>query len=1847
MNRSKHLLNITIVILAIAFLAFTACVRRGTNQPPSAVINIYPVLSELVDENNFYAKWTQSVDPEGREVRYKINYAKTMEGLDDPRFFETTENYFLLPNLSEGVWYWQVTAIDSAGNETQSPIWNFTINGDSLPQPTNPEEIPPDPSLIVSQVENTSFTLDWPAYEDKQDPSKPIQYNINIYDKGSAIGMRNAIRDIQRLLRTTPATTAHTTDTSHTFNHMKSQTLYDWVIIAQNNASQTSVVGSSGVKTGNRAPSQPELITPTDDATDVATDVTLNWSASTDPDGDDIQYYVYIDIVKNTNRNVTVEGIEATSYQPDGLEKGRTYYWFILVKDSNGAATRTQTQAFMTQSDGMDVPHSPTPADNSQNIDAVNPPLLQWEHDKNNQPISYNVYLSDNPKKITLEAEGLSQKAYQIPNKLKGNSKYYWQVEAIDSQSGQTTRSGVWTFKTAVIDPPTQTHAQTNTDGTQIEITYNKAMADPEGKHSQYTVKKEQTPAQANRPTPTYQTIPTSKIAIKPGTTNIYVLTLESKLNDTDNIKIDYTQGTIQAKDGGKLQSYQNYPVMNKVPGEAPKVTSSKTLVTGNATQTNQIQIQFDKAMKAPPETAANQFSFLANGNTQAIDTIEQNPQEPQQYILTLTGAIVYGQSLSLNYTKGSVQATNEAYLESFAGQPVDNTVNPVAPQLEDAQTNAKGTLVTLTFDKTMQIEGDQAGQFRVTAENTTHPRTGQSVTDARVMSDEKKIALTLAYRIEHGQTIAVSYTPGTIKSQEGAQLQAFTQTVTTAVAEPPTVNSLYTDNTGEQLTLTFDKAMKTPENEEGNFSLTINRVTPNGARQTETIAITQVERGNNTRQYTLTPEEAINNGDSATLTYNRGTIESEDEGWLNHFTKGITNVVEGDSPVVKAATLTADGQTLTVAFNMKMEANPYDKVDQFAIRVAGEERTIDNITRSDDEKTYTFTIEEAALFQQRVTLVYLKGTVKAKYGTYLESFTREADNLVNPVGPQVQSVLTNTRGDWITLTFDKAMEAPAASEKDNFSLSLNPPANTQRKGAGIDIQSATLSNTDATLMGLKLTGRIEYNTSWNLTYNPGAIETTEGATLAAFNKPVTNNAPVEPTVKDAYSSEDGQTITVRFSKDMKDDPKKDGFSVSVQAELNGQRTGEATITDIERDDVNDRLYNLTLEQALDDTDVATLIYARQHNDTDVESLDDGWLNNFTQTIRNGVPPEKPLCLSATMTADGKQVELGFDKEMVLDDPEEKQYQQFGVLVEGYVNEITAATLKAGHPNIIVLTLAIPVGKNNEVHVSYTRGTVKSENGGELESFQNKRVNTDNLDVIWVAQDIGWNYDSIQTAIDAAEDKATVMVWPGTYVENIDFEGKELHVTSTSPTDQEVRENTQITPADQNSPVVTIAGNQTETTILEGFKITEAATGIYCETATPVIRYNSVDATNCTVILKAADSTLLFNDLVSKRETTVYMTDSKPLISNNDIRALFKNAVYMNNSEPIINDNSMGSTDGVVIEASTPTIYGNEIFTYVRNGFLVDADSNVKNEEGNLWQVFNVPYARQADVENYTDGATSNTFIPHAGTGDLEGDYIFFEREATHTKDGTFTLSPATATSNDGEDITIIATYTLAESFSNGTVTYDVDPAIDMDEVYITINGNRRPVTDKEKGLSGQNSQARMQELNKINIKDICAEANEKIVLEIIQSSYLFEQEIFSGSERNGYLPNQNGMFVQVDRDGPGSLYTASDPEVGSVDIENNLEYIGSEATAYGITDNGETFYSYTVKVFKDKMPEKLRTILEWEIEIRGTSEGTYYFRANQFDENVLQYDEIPNNTGITEENIKEARFEPKQETPD
>jgi hypothetical protein len=106
----------------------------------------------------------------------------------------------------------------------------------------------------------------------------------------------------------------------------------------------------------------------------------------------------------------------------------------------------------------------------------------------------------------------------------------------------------------------------------------------------------------------------------------------------------------------------------------------------------------------------------------------------------------------------------------------------------------------------------------------------------------------------------------------------------------------------------------------------------------------------------------------------------------------------------------------------------------------------------------------------------------------------------------------------------------------------------------------------------------------------------------------------------------------------------------------------------------------------------------------------------------------------------------------------------------------------------------------------------------------------------------GQTYGYIQAAIDHAAPGDEIVVDPGIYRENIDFEGKKLTITSTNPNDPTVVAATIINGVGQR-PIVTFSHGQSADCVLAGLTITGGTVGISCSDASPTIRNCTIEST--------------------------------------------------------------------------------------------------------------------------------------------------------------------------------------------------------------------------------------------------------------------------------------------------------------------------------------------------------------------------------------------------------------------
>jgi hypothetical protein len=131
-------------------------------------------------------------------------------------------------------------------------------------------------------------------------------------------------------------------------------------------------------------------------------------------------------------------------------------------------------------------------------------------------------------------------------------------------------------------------------------------------------------------------------------------------------------------------------------------------------------------------------------------------------------------------------------------------------------------------------------------------------------------------------------------------------------------------------------------------------------------------------------------------------------------------------------------------------------------------------------------------------------------------------------------------------------------------------------------------------------------------------------------------------------------------------------------------------------------------------------------------------------------------------------------------------------------------------------------------------------------------LSTARAEIIWVPQ----NYPSIQKAIDNSNDGDVVIVSPGRYLENINFNGRNITVRGTNPEGWDIVEAT-IIDANGAGSTVTFDSNEPNTAVLTGFTITGGkgsfmdnevvcvkkspwGGGILCNHASPTITHNII-----------------------------------------------------------------------------------------------------------------------------------------------------------------------------------------------------------------------------------------------------------------------------------------------------------------------------------------------------------------------------------------------------------------------
>ncbi|MBT1708761.1 hypothetical protein KK062_11025 [Fulvivirgaceae bacterium PWU5] len=288
---------------------------KTPNRAPNVVTLIAPSDEEELTVSSTVLAWNTALDPDNDVVTYDVYLDESINPSTRIAESLTTPSY-PTPTLSNNkTYYWKVVTKDVFGGATSSVVHRFySANED----PTIPVLLSPvrDGAIGVQSV-----NLSWSSSADPE--GGVVAYDVYL-DNNAAPQKKIGTVYSGTTILTTP---------------LALNTPYYWKVVAIDKyggaaESETWRITYQPGST-NQPPVSPVLTYPQHQSTLSGRDVTLRWQNSTDPEGDDVLYDIYLSGPLGTETQLATNW-PYTHYSLYNLEFGKTFSWRVVAKDNTG-----------------------------------------------------------------------------------------------------------------------------------------------------------------------------------------------------------------------------------------------------------------------------------------------------------------------------------------------------------------------------------------------------------------------------------------------------------------------------------------------------------------------------------------------------------------------------------------------------------------------------------------------------------------------------------------------------------------------------------------------------------------------------------------------------------------------------------------------------------------------------------------------------------------------------------------------------------------------------------------------------------------------------------------------------------------------------------------------------------------------------------------------------------------------------------------------------------------------------------------------------------------------------------------------------------------------------------------------------------------------------------------------------------------------------------------------------------------------------------------------------------------------------------------------------------------------
>jgi uncharacterized repeat protein (TIGR02059 family) len=484
-----------------------------------------------------------------------------------------------------------------------------------------------------------------------------------------------------------------------------------------------------------------------------------------------------------------------------------------------------------------------------------------------------------------------------------------------------------------------------------LEMTYNLALANIVPATSSFTV-------MVNSVLRTVSSVAVSGTKV--------LLTLSSAVIYGDIVNVAYTKPTtnpLQTASGGQTASLNTQSVTNRVSPPAPVYVSS---VVQNATP-SVIEITYSLSLDNIVP-AASAFSVMVNSSARTVSSVTVSGTKVS---LTLSGPVIYGDMITVTYTKPStnpLQTSAGGQAATISAQSVTNNVSPAVPSYQSsAIENLTPAILEMTYNLALANIVPATSAFTVMVNSVVRTVSSVAVSGTKVL-------LTLSSAVIYGDIVTVAYTkPSTnpLQTASGGQAASFsTQPVTNKIG---TISPLYVSSSVENtassvILLSYNLALAT------NFvpSTTAFTIIVNSAvRTVNSVTIS----GTNVFVTLISP---VIFGDEVTIGYNVPSVnplQTPAGGQASTLVaQSVTNNVHPLPPVYVSSVIeNATPSELGITYSLPL-AHVVPPASAFIVLVNSIARGITTVVISDTK--VLLTLSSPIVYGDVVTITYIKPEV-------------------------------------------------------------------------------------------------------------------------------------------------------------------------------------------------------------------------------------------------------------------------------------------------------------------------------------------------------------------------------------------------------------------------------------------------------------------------------------------------------------------------------------------------------------------------------------------------------------------------------------------------------------------------------------------------------------------------------------------------------------------------------------------------------------------------------------------------------------------------------------------------------